>query len=350
MKRTGYLGISLSLLLALAVSALPGFSQDKQPQLKTKPEYDAYLAVYNEKDPVKKAELGEKFISEFKESEGIPNVYTMTIGAYTNAKNWAKVIDAADRAAALPQADNKLKGYAYGSAMIASQNMNNIDKVISYGEKVLMIDPNDLNAMITLSSVIPMKLPADEAGKKAALDKASDLATKALAGVGGMMSKADNQLKQQLVQIEGTLYANLGLVAYNRQDYNKSIQEYEQAIQRTPKDELAHYYLALDYQTLAAQASKEFTAAVEAENKAKASKADQPVIDELVAKRTGLADDVAKYRDKAIDEFAITVAIGGQVSSQARDALTKLWTVKNENTNGLEEFIAQKKQQLNSGQ
>src|SRR5689334_1943711 len=155
MRRTGFLGLSLFLLCAVVVSTLPAFGQEKQPQAKTRPEYDAYLALYNEKDPAKKAELGEKFITEFKESEFLPNAHTMIIGAYVNAKNWPKVIEAGDRAAALPNADNKLKAYAYANAMIASQNTNNIDKVITYGEKVLAITPDDLNTMITLSAVIP---------------------------------------------------------------------------------------------------------------------------------------------------------------------------------------------------
>jgi len=345
MKRTGFLGLSLLLLCALVVSALPGFAQEKQPQAKTRPEYDAYLALYNEKEPAKKAALGEKFITEFKDSDFIPNAHTMIVKAYTDEKNWAKVVESADRAAALPNADNKLKAYAYANAMIASQNTNNIDKVISYGEKVLAITPDDLNTMITLSAVIPMKLPADAAGKTAALDKANDLATKALGGVQKMAATASAADKPQLVQIEGNLHSTIGLVAYNRPDYAKSIQEYELAIQRTPKDEVAHFYLGLNHQALAAQASRDYQSAVNAENAAKAARAEQPAIDELAAKREGLAEDVRKARDKAIDEFAIATAIGGQVGPQAKDALTKLWTAKNENTNGMEEFIAQKKQQ-----
>ena len=344
MKRTGFLGLSLLLLCALVVSALPGFAQEKQPQAKTRPEYDAYLALYNEKEPAKKAALGEKFITEFKDSDFIPNAHTMIVKAYTDEKNWAKVVESADRAAALPNADNKLKAYAYANAMIASQNTNNIDKVISYGEKVLAITPDDLNTMITLSAVIPMKLPTDAAGKTAALDKANDLATKALAGVQKMAATASAADKPQLVQIEGNLHSTIGLIAYNRPDYTKSIQEYELAIQRAPKDEVAHFYLGLNHQALAAQASRDYQAAVNAENAAKAARAEQPAIDELAAKREGLAEDVRKARDKAIDEFAIATAIGGQVGPQAKDALTKLWTAKNENTNGMEEFIAQKKQ------
>src|SRR5438132_7567001 len=110
MKRTGYLGLSLFLLLALVVSALPGFgqdkSQDKPKQAKTRPEYDAYIAFYSEKDPVKKAPLGEKFIADFKESDYIPDAHMGIIGAYTAAKNWPKVIERAEKALAWSGADN----------------------------------------------------------------------------------------------------------------------------------------------------------------------------------------------------------------------------------------------------
>src|SRR5262249_4142086 len=214
MRRTGFLGLSLFLLCAVVVSTLPAFGQEKQPQAKTRPEYNAYLALYNEKDPAKKAELGEKFITDFKESDFVPNAFKLIIQAYSAQKNWAKVLDAADRAAAFPMADNSLKGYAYGNAMIAAQNMNDMNKVISYGEKVLAIDPNDLNTLITLSAVIPQKNPSD----KAQLNRAADMATKALAGIQAVMAKADPQQKPQLVQIDGTLHGTLGLIAYNKQD------------------------------------------------------------------------------------------------------------------------------------
>jgi tetratricopeptide (TPR) repeat protein len=346
MRRTGYLGVTLFLLLALATAA-PSFGQAKQPQLKTQPEYNAYRAIYDEKDPAKKAPLGEKFIADFKDSEGIPNAFRMTIGAYAAAKNWAKVIATANQAAAFPGTDNDLKAVAYGNAMVAAQNLNDIDQVISYGEKVLAIQPDDLNAMITVSAVIPGKLPADDAGKKKSLDRAQELASKGLTGVQAMEAKAAAADKAQLEQIEGNLHATLGLVAYNRPDYQKSIQEYEAAIQKTPKDEVSHYYLAVNFQTLAAQASRAYQAAVDAENKAKAARADQPTIDELSAKSSGLADDVKKARDRAIDEFAITVALGGQLTPQAKDALTKLWNAKNnDSTAGMEEFVAEKKKAL----
>jgi tetratricopeptide (TPR) repeat protein len=352
MRRTGYLGISLLLVFALAASALPGFgqaapaTQAKQPQAKTQPEYTAYVAFFNEKDPVKKAALGEKFIVDFKETDFMSASYNQIITAYTQAQNWPKVIDAAERAANIPGADNRLKAFAYANAMVASQNLNKIDDVLKYGDKVLAIDPNDLNTMITLSAVIPSKLPSDEAGKKASLDKAQDLAKKALSGIQPLLAQAQGPQKAQITQIDSQLHATLGLIAYNRPDYTKSIEEYEQAIKTNLKDDVAHFYMALDYQALAGQASREYQDAVKKENDAKIAHADQPTIDELAAKRTGLENDVREKRDKAIDEYAIAAAIGGVVAQNAKDALEKLWQAKNDSLNGMNEFIQQKKSQL----
>src|SRR5215467_4402290 len=317
MRRTGYLGISLLLVLTLATTALPGFGQaaaPKGPQAKTQAEYNAYNALYMEKNPQKKAELGEKFLTDFKETDFIGNTYTMMIGAYTGAQNWAKVIDAAERAAAFPGADTKLKAFAYANAMVAAQNLNQIDKVLSYGDKVLAIDPNDLNTMITLSAAIPAKLPADEAGKKTALDKAEQLGRKALAGIEPLLAQAQGAQKTQIAQIESQLHGTLGLIAYNRPDYTKSIEEYEAAIKSNPKDDVAHFYIAADYQALTAQSSRAYQDAVKAENEAKTAKADQPTIDELAAKRQGLENEVREKRDKAIEEYAIAAAIGGVVA------------------------------------
>ena len=340
MKRAGYPGMSLSLILAVG---LLGFSQARPPQPKTPAEYTAYMNVYGEQDAVKKATAGEKFLAEFKESDFISQTHTMVIGAYGKAQNWAKVMEAADRAAASSAADDRLKAFAYGNAMVAAQNTNNVDKVISYGDKVLAIAPNDVDTIMVVSSTIPTKLPTDEPGKKAALDKAAKLASQALVILQPLVNQAQGAEKAPFVQAESQLHATLGLVAFNRTDYKKSIEEYEAAVKGNPKDDLAHYYLGADYSALTSQALKDYQAALKAENDAKTAKADQPTIDDLAARRAGLETEVRDLRDKAIEEFAIATAIGGPVAQQARGELTKLWTAKNDNTNGLEEFIAKKK-------
>jgi len=344
MRRTGSVATCLFAVI-LMTAALTGFGQapqGRQPAPKTQPEFNAYTAFFNEKDPAKKAELGEQFIAGFKESELIPTAYKLTIQAYTNSKNWAKVMDAADRFAALPGVDNDSKAYAYLNAINAAQNLNDLNKLIAYGEKVLAIDPNNLNALITLSAVIPQKYPSEPAQ----LDKAAEMANKALAGLQPLMDKAPAQEKPQYAQIDGSLHETLGLIAYDKKDYKKSIQEYTNAIKSNAKSDTAHFYLSYDYISLMGLASKEYLAAIDAEKAAIAAKADQPTMDELKAKTAGYADDVRRYRDLAIDDLAIAVALNGPVAQQARDELTKQWTAKNNDTNGLEQFIAQKKTQI----
>lgn len=346
MRQPAYLGMSLSLIVMAASAALPGFSQAAQakaPVLRTQPEYNAYTACYSEKDPAKKGDFCEKFIADFKDSDFITNGYTLTLQSYTAQKNWAKLMDAADRAVALPAATPQLKAFAYASGMTAAQNTANVDKVLSYGDKVLSIEPNDVNTLMIVSSTIPQKYPAD----KAQLDKAAEMAAKGLTGIQALMSKASAQEKPQLTQAEGVLHGTLAFVAYNEKDYKKSIAEYQSAIKDNVKDDNAHFFLAYDYINLMSQSSKDYQAALKAENDAKAAKADQPTIDDLAAKRANFEDEIRKYRDMVIDELALATAISGPYAAQAKDQLTKQWMAKNnDSAGGLDEFIAQKKTQI----
>jgi tetratricopeptide (TPR) repeat protein len=343
MKRIGYLGLSLLLITALAI---PGFgqaapAQAKAPQARTTAEYNAYNALYMEKDPKKKAELGEKFIADFKDSDFILPSHRMIIGGYAASQNWDKVIESAERAAGLPGADNALKGFAYANAMQAAQQRNNFEKVVEYGEKVLSIEPNDPNALLILSTTIPERLPPADPAKTAALDKATTYANR----LADVLQKLSAQLKpEQKAELEGQIHATLGFIALNKQDYPKSVSEYEVALKSAPKDAVAHFRLGLAYQSLAAAASKDTISAINALNAAKTARAAQPEIDELEAKRQFTQDDFTMKRDRAIEELATAVAIGGVVAQPARQALDALWKGKNNDSlDGLDEFIKSRK-------
>jgi tetratricopeptide (TPR) repeat protein len=353
MRRIGYLGITILLSAALEV---PAFSQAPapQPQAKTQAEYNAYKALFDEQNPQTKAGLGEKFIAEHKESDFIPQAYRMLVGAYSRSQQWAKVMETADRAVAYPKSDQVTKTFAFENAMVAAQQANNFEKIVEYGDKLLGLDPNNLNAMITLSSMIPERLPMDEAARKTALDKAQGLATKAMGGVQQIFSQpkpaqiTDAQWTQEKANLEGNLNATLGFVALNNRDYPKAIEHYETALKSIPKDGVAHFRLGLAYQFLTSDASRQLLDAINDENAAKAARQEQFVIDELVAKRQGVEVQLNERRDKAINELATAVAIGGVVAGPAREALTKLYQSKTPDgsTAGLDELIAQKKSAL----
>ena len=153
---------------------------------------------------------------------------------------------------------------------------------------------------------------------------------------------------QEKANLEGNLHATMGFIALNNREYPKAVEHYETALKSIPKDGIAHFRLGLAYQFLTSDASKAVVNAIKAENDAKSSHADQVQIDELVATRQGIEQDLNDKRDKAIDQLATAVAIGGVVQQPARDALTKLYQSKTADgsTAGLEELIAQKKSSL----
>jgi hypothetical protein len=348
MKKVSYLGLSLLLMLSLA---LPGLAQ----QAKSKAEYDAYMLFYNEQNPQRKGEAAEKFLADpaYKESEFKLPAFQGALIAYRNAQNWAKVMEMADKLTTfLPAADDTLKNFSYENAMVAGQQSGNFDKIVEFGDKVLAINPNNLNAQITLSSMIPERLPADEAAKKASLDRALDLATKATAQIPQIFAQkpaqfTDEQWNRERANLEGQLSATLGLIHLNRAEYDLSAQKYDVALKSNPKDGISHYRLGLAYQYQASEATKLVLAAITTENEAKVAKAEEAVINDLVAKREALEMDARTKRDKAIDSFARAVAIGGIVGQPAREQLERLYKAKNNDVlDGLDQLINEKKTEL----
>ena len=150
MRRTGHLGLSLLLILVLAFrrcQASVRRPRPRQPQAKTQPEYNAYIAAISTKRiRRKKRSWAKSSLPISRNPISFPTRTRWSSADTPQRSNWAKVMDAADRAAALPGADNKLKEYAYTNAMIAAQNQNNVDKLLSYGDKVLAVNPNSLQA------------------------------------------------------------------------------------------------------------------------------------------------------------------------------------------------------------
>ena len=192
MRPSGYLTICLFLVVILAVFTLPVFAQAAQakaPQIKTQSEFDAYNACFTEKDPVKKADLCQKFVDGFKDSEVLVDGYKLILQSYYQSRNWKLLMDAADRVAAVPSADSNLKSYAYERAMVAAQNSNNRDKCVTYGDKVLAIDADNLNVLLTVSTVIAQQYASDATQ----LQTAGAMARKALLMLASRMDKAPDR-------------------------------------------------------------------------------------------------------------------------------------------------------------
>jgi tetratricopeptide (TPR) repeat protein len=354
MKRSAILGLSVILLtVVLATFSYPQTPAAQGPQFKNKAEYDAYNGAYTEKAPAKKAELAEAFLNNFKESDISfrTNAYMMMVKGFLDAQNFPKAIDSAGKVAeALPNMPNERKATIYSYGMDAATKSDNIAKAIEFGDKVLAIT-EDANTLITLSGLIPERLPADEAGRMAALDKAEQYATRGLAVVGKIFAgpkpaaMSDADWTNQKNAVEAGLHANLGFIQLNRQDYDKAVTEYETVVKATPKDGVAQFRLGLSYSGQASAVGKSYLAAVDEVNNAIKATAPAEQIAELKAKSDSLGEAAAQKRDQAIETLATAVAIGGVVAQPARDQLVKLYQLKNGSTDGLEQLIQSKKPQ-----
>jgi len=324
----------------MLVRVLPGVAQGEV-------ENNAYRLFYGEKDPAAKIQQGEKFLTDFKESTYRSPILMTILPLYVQAQNWAKVLDHGEKLSTeLPNADVKAKVTIYTYAMAAAQATNSAAKIVEFGDKVLAAEPTNLNAQLVVATTIPQGMPQD----KTANEKAFELANKALAGVAQYFSQpkpanmTDAQWKQARADYDEQLHSALGMIQVNRKDYAKAAAEYTIVAKSNPKDSVAHFYIGFAYQNQTADASKALVEAIKAFDAARFAKAPQPDIDELDAKRQGIQGELDKKMDAALDEFAISVAIGGgPLEKQARAALESLYKTKHNSLDGLDQFIQSKK-------
>src|SRR4029079_17617893 len=124
-----------------------------------------------------------------------------------------------------PQADNNTKKFVLQRLMASYQQQNNFDKTVEMGEKLLAIDPKDLPSLLTLSSILPERLPPDEAQKNAQLDKALQYAERALAEINALQKPGqitDQQWTDEKNKLLATVNSSIGLVHLNRKEYDKA--------------------------------------------------------------------------------------------------------------------------------
>jgi hypothetical protein len=347
-----------SLLLAMPHST--AFSQaaaeQKQPQAKTKAEYDSYLALFNEQSPAKKVELATKFLTEYPETEFKMYIYQMEIDSYARLGNVDKVIETGNKFSAdFPQADNNTKKFVLQRLMASYQQQNNFDKTVEMGEKLLAIDPKDLPSLLTLSSILPERLPPDEAQKNAQLDKALQYAERALAEINALQKPGqitDQQWTDEKNKLLATVNSSIGLVHLNRKEYDKASQQYEKSTTLAKTNPIDFYRLGISYTFLARSAAKDLNEIVaamnqlqtELQNASDAATKDEKEkkLLELKTKSQDSEKNFPELRDKAIDSLAKSVYLKGVTEQQARTELERLYKSKNNNNlDGIDALIAQ---------
>jgi len=347
MRRNTHIGLATASILLLSVTTIA-------QQAKSKAEYDAYKTMYDEQDQQQKSRLAEAFLDEFSDSDFTPATFQLLANSYVGLRNWRKVVETAEKFDQyVPDANTIVKGFMYQRAMAAAEQSRDNTKVVEFGEKVLEVDRNNLGALLTLSTVITDNLPEDESNRQASLSRVFQLANRArIQAAQALRNKpqtfSDDQWAAQRAAVFTRIHMTLGVIHYNRGSYEKAVDEYKTVLQYNPRDPFAYLQLGLSYEYQAAGKSTLVVAAVDAENDARESQVDLQTVEEMVAEREGLEEEILSGIDLAIDSLAKAVALGGEAGNLARVELEKLYLQKNKDSlEGLEELIEEKRLELN---
>ncbi len=345
--------------LLLSFSAAPLHAQaaagQKAPEAKSKAEYDEYLVLFNEQNPTKKTELATKFLAQYPETEFKMYIDQMQISSYAQLNNPDKVIEIGERFASdFPQADNNTRKFIMQRMMAAYQQKNEFAKTVEYGDKLLAVDPKDLPSLLTLSSILPERLPQEEDKKTAQLDKALDYSKRAEAEIKALQRPAqisDAQWSEEKNKLLATVNSSIGLVHLNRKQYDEATKQYEISTGLVKTNPIDFYRLGLAYTSTARSVAKELNELVAAMNQAQTelqNAQDAAVKDEkekklleLKAKSQESEKLFPEMRDKAIDALAKAVFLKGVTEQQSRMQLEQLYKSKNNNTlDGIDKLIS----------
>lgn len=205
----------------------------RPPQLKTKPEQDAYNAAAALTDPAAMEKAADDFAAKFPDSE-------------------VRVI-------------------LYKNAMRLYQNANNPEKTEAMGRKLLALDPDDPEGLSTVSEVISERTRDSDLDKDQRYDEAIKMAQKATQTVDTDVSVPANATQQQVDAYKAGLrsqaYATIGTIEFLKQNYPAAQDNLQKSIDAYPQDPdpiaVLRLALALDKQDKYPDALKVANRAVE---------------------------------------------------------------------------------------
>jgi len=223
----------------------------RPPQAKTQPEFDAYKAA----------------------------------AAVTDAAGSEKAAD--DFATKFP--DSELRVLLYKNTMHLYQNANNAEKTEAMGRKVLAIDPDDPDALTTVSEVIAERTRDSDLDKEQRYAEGMKMAEKALQTVEtDVVVPSDTpQAKVDAFKagMRSQAYSTMGAIEYNRGNYAAAQTNFQKAIDAFPSQpyppDVLRLALALDKQQKYEEALKVANHAVE-----------------LTQEKTVLGDSARRERDR----------------------------------------------------
>ncbi len=185
----------------------------RPPQAKTQPEFDAYNAAKaHANDPAAMEKAADDFASKFPESE--------------------------------------IRVLLYENAMQSYQAVNNAEKMMEMGRKVLKLDPDDPAALTGVAQVLAERTRDTDLDRDQRLDEAVKLAQHSLESIDSVAVPAGTP-PEKADAYKGFLRSNayyvLGTVQYNREKYAEAEDNFRKSIDAFPSqpDPLVVLRLAL---------------------------------------------------------------------------------------------------------
>jgi len=341
MKRT--FPLSLFLLLCLTCT-VPAFSQGG--------ENAAWQAIEDQRDTRRQAELIENFIKSYSNSPHRPDADKMLISFWGSNKDNAKIVNHADNfRQSLPSADKASRATIYTQAMAAAATLNNVKKVVEFGNLAIEADPNNFTvlAFLASSNLLEPKTTMEYATRAAALPKP---ATMADATYQQMLGRVKNIVASANAPAPGAAAAPSAALAsaqalMQQKKYQEAIDIYGQALKQNPKDPAVHYQIAMAHYYLMAEAAQAAQAANDEQIKAMlATPSVKADVDKAAAKKEASTKVTLERRDAAIESLASVIAIAGPSAADPKKMLDALYLNKKGSMEGIDQFIADKKKEL----
>jgi tetratricopeptide (TPR) repeat protein len=169
--------------------------------------------------------------------------------AYAIAGGAASEKAADDFAAKYPESE--LKSYLYSKAMHEYQNENNPEKMLSVGEKVLRLDPDNSIALVLTATVLADSLSDTDTDRQAKIARVKANAAHALDTVDSGFTPPANATPEQVKAYKDTLqsmaHSALGIVALKTADDSGAERELKLSadLNQGQPDPYIWYHLAL---------------------------------------------------------------------------------------------------------
>jgi tetratricopeptide (TPR) repeat protein len=239
----------------------------------TEEDFNAYTAIQNEKDVNKKADMVFSFLKDKPKSaykEQVMHEYQTIIVELNKQKNWNQIIALGDKfldvapndtftSGALAKAyaeTNNTKGFAtFGEKAFAQkpsaelaleisrayQKLGNDAKYMQWREKVLSLDPENVEILIDMTRKYMASQNTAQAVKYAHMTLKALPTAKKPEGVDAAA------WKNQTDAGYATAYAVIGANAYQNKNYTEAIANFDNSVKYFKRNDSAYYHLGLCY-------------------------------------------------------------------------------------------------------